>query len=266
MLSKLMKYELKSMMRKFSVIWLGLLAAAALRGLIGFLDKESRLLGFLPSDLLTLVYGALMVAMVVLSIIFVLQRFYNGLLKEEGYLMFTLPVKTSQLVTSKLLTAMIVTIISILVGILSIFCLAPDLLKEIIQGWDGLTQMLTEEVPHWRLLTVEVLILFIVSGLSRILHIYASMALGHLGSKHRIALSVAAYIGLSVVMTVLATGLMHFFKFAAAYDSFLSMIESMPSFGAVQLFLGLMLVICVVPGAAFYIITERILAKRLNLE
>lgn len=42
-----------------------------------------------------------MVALFVLTMIVIIQRFYKGLLCDEGYLMFTLPVKPWQLIATK---------------------------------------------------------------------------------------------------------------------------------------------------------------------
>ena len=44
---------------------------------------------------------AVIVAIFVMNVIIVIQRFWNGLLQEEGYLMFTLPVTTRSLILSK---------------------------------------------------------------------------------------------------------------------------------------------------------------------
>lgn len=71
-----------------------------------------------------LVYFGLCVAIAVVTFLVVVQRFYKGLLGQEGYLMFTLPVPTWQLTLSKLVGATIMTILSGIVGILSVFILA----------------------------------------------------------------------------------------------------------------------------------------------
>ena len=55
----------------------------------------------------------------------VIQRFFRGLLGDEGYLMHTLPVSPWQLIGSKLLCAVVTTLLSIVVAILSILLIMP---------------------------------------------------------------------------------------------------------------------------------------------
>ena len=84
------------------------------------MNTASSFLASLPVFIPAMLYVALCIAVVVLAIVFIIQRFYNGLLKDEGYLMFTLPVKTWQLIKAKGLTALIVTVISGVIGISSV--------------------------------------------------------------------------------------------------------------------------------------------------
>ena len=61
------------------------------------------LLGILCSP-----FVAVIVGMMIMTLILVIRRFWNGLLKEEGYLAFTLPVEVWQLIVSKVIVAAIV--------------------------------------------------------------------------------------------------------------------------------------------------------------
>ncbi|MEI3280961.1 MAG: hypothetical protein V8R46_09675 [Eubacterium ramulus] len=70
-----------------------------------------------------LIYGLLIVALMIVTIVMVLQRFYKNLLKGEGYLMHTLPVPTWMLVASKVISSLIWILLSIAVLFVSIFVL-----------------------------------------------------------------------------------------------------------------------------------------------
>ena len=67
--------------------------------------------------------GGLLAVVMVLAIIaacflvffIICAHFYRNLMTDEGYLTFTLPVKTSEILWSKLITAMLWTIISVVV-------------------------------------------------------------------------------------------------------------------------------------------------------
>ena len=96
MLGKLMKYDLRSGIRTFSLIWIGLALLGAINGLtIRFVlagDTQSGLVSFVFGVLPMILLVALYVAMGIFVLVFIIDRFYKGLLGNEGYLMFTLPV------------------------------------------------------------------------------------------------------------------------------------------------------------------------------
>ena len=63
--------------------------------------------------------------MFVATLIVVIQRFYKSLLGDEGYLMFTIPVKAWQNILNKLLVSMLWTFTSTVIGFGSILILVP---------------------------------------------------------------------------------------------------------------------------------------------
>ena len=150
MLGKLMKYDLRSGIRTFALIWIGLAALAAINGLtlrIAFDgDIQSKLANFIITVLPMVLLVALYVAMGIFMLVFIINRFYKGLLGDEGYLMFTLPVSVSEHIGSKLLTSMIFQIGSFAVAVLSgglLFAvLAPANLREITAAVRDMTDYL----------------------------------------------------------------------------------------------------------------------------
>ena len=142
MLKKLLKYEFKATARTYGGMYLALLAASVLFG--GSVrrwngtnsDTYSTLVG-----LLSLVYTAVIIGTVVVTIMTIVQRFYRNLLGREGYLMHTLPVTETQLVTSKLISSTVWSLCSILAaclsfGILAVLMMADmDLLGQLPLMW-----------------------------------------------------------------------------------------------------------------------------------
>ena len=142
MLKKLLKYEFKATARTYGGMYLALLAASVLFG--GSVwrwnstnsDAYSTLVG-----LLSLVYTAVIIGTVVVTIMTIVQRFYRNLLGREGYLMHTLPVTETQLVTSKLISSTVWSLCSILAaclsfGILAVLMMADmDLLEQLPRMW-----------------------------------------------------------------------------------------------------------------------------------
>ena len=112
MTGKLMKYEFRSVFKQIGVIWAALPAVAILTSFTGWIyarsalaQENDQLLGALLARIPMFLYVGLFIALVVATLFVVVMRFYKGLLKEEGYLMHTLPVKEWQLITSKGVTA-----------------------------------------------------------------------------------------------------------------------------------------------------------------
>ena len=94
MLGKLLKYDLRSMLKQFAFIWPAALVMAVVnRFTIGLLDSGDTF-PELVSGMSMLIYVFILMALYVVSLLFIIQRFYKGLLGDEGYLMFTLPVKS----------------------------------------------------------------------------------------------------------------------------------------------------------------------------
>ena len=96
MLFKLLKYDFRAMWKQFSLIWGAALVLALVNRFTLFRNAESGL----HSGLLMFAFGAVIAAMLVICISFVLDRFGRGLLGSEGYLMHTLTVHPWQLVAS----------------------------------------------------------------------------------------------------------------------------------------------------------------------
>lgn len=93
-----MKYEFRSVFKQIGVIWAALPAVAILTSFTGWIyarsalaQENNQLLGALLARIPMFLYVGLFIALVVATLFVVVMRFYKGLLKEEGYLMHTLP-------------------------------------------------------------------------------------------------------------------------------------------------------------------------------
>lgn len=127
MLGKLLKYDFRSMWKQFSVIWPAALILAFLNRftMFGMDNPGGSAFGEWMGVISMGLFGGVCFTMVILSAVFVLTRFYKGLLGDEGYLMHTLPVRSWQLVLSKLICALATTVVNGIVGILAMFLMMP---------------------------------------------------------------------------------------------------------------------------------------------
>ncbi len=289
MFRKLCKYEFRSLVRTLAPAYLAVIAVTIINTFIGLgsitnghLNRAlagnsifSSLISILQGVSM-FVYFGVMVALGVLTLIIIIQRFYKGLLSDEGYLMFTLPVEPWQLIAAKGTVAFIMSIASMLVAMLSILILVCGTMgpmtffSELARNWTALMSELSRWLPLWPVYLIEFLLISIIGGLASLYQIYFSMALGHLSGKHRIMMSVVAYIAISTILNIVfGFGIVFLGNFPPIQNLFYRM-SSIPFTEWSYLFLQLLFLGSFLVGlfqfALLFFGTERILAKRLNLE
>lgn len=275
MTGRLIKYELRSSIKLMGVIWAALIVTSFLFSIssnfMGNIMRSSSIASTLINlfqGITGMLYIAVFIATAAASVVIIIMRFYKGLLSDEGYLMHTLPVKPWQLITAKGVSALIIVCASVIVSILSIMILAgTGSIGAIVEFCDLIREMFREE-PKVILVAAEFLVLAILSLLKSIYQIYASLSIGQLAGKHRILLSLGAYVGINIVITVLAVLIMMLLDVTGALSGWSSVsvntVNDMLNAG--QTVLGFAAAVTVIQLAAFHVITERILSLRLNLQ
>lgn len=259
MLWKLLKYDFRSMWKQFSIIWPAALVIALVnRFTLPFEQGHANLEmgdGGLLSVITMSVFVGVLIAMFVVSMVFILKRFYQGLLGDEGYLMHTLPVKTWQLVASKLICAVFVTVVNTIVAVLAMFLLFPIHWTELLdmELWQIIFRGLAKH-PDTLLYLAEFCLLLLSLLILSLTMVYLAMAIGHLFQRRRVLMSVVAFFAIDIVI--------NFVTNFVGNRNFLGTLLEMDNHAALLLFAVLMLI----PAALFFAGTSYILKKRLNLE
>ena len=218
MLGKLIKHEFRATARIMlpvmgALLALALLANLSMRGLTGGLIDVMVLKIFFI--LVIVFFGIGVVATAVMAVVIMVSRFYRNLLKDEGYLMFTLPVSVHELVWAKLIVSLVwfvaTALLIFLVMSLTAFNLMNTNLEMIIEGfpsWTEIRQFLSEAGVLGRVTTLffQGLLAVVLGTLSTCLHFYAAMSLGHMFTKNKILLSVVFFVGFSFVFNLLEMG------------------------------------------------------------
>ena len=273
MTGKLIKYEFRSVIRQIGVLWAATPIMAIIFMLIDkfYMQSEAFETGksAFASTLQIIsgfVYAGVFLALLVATVLIVLQRFYKGLLRDEGYLMHTLPVKPWQLITAKGFTAFVVVIISGIIAVISIFFLmgVSISISDLGELLGDIFGMYSDE-PVYILYTIEAVLLMALAILKSIYKTYASMSIGQLSDNHKILISVAAYIGISVAIMFI-TGVFLQFMDGEMFEGLIDYFSSLSRFKGVQLVVAGYLLYLGVQLAAFHITSERLLTKKLNLD
>lgn len=259
MLWKLLKYEFRAIWRQFAILWpAALVLALAKRFTLPLVDHN------LPSSaggngiLVTItmsVFVGVLFTMVVVSMIFIIKRFYQGLMGDEGYLMHTLPVQTWQLVASKLICAVVVTAINAVIAVLSMFLLMPVQWMELFSGelWEAVLRGLAKH-PDTMLYLAEFALLALAVLVFGLTTLYLAMAIGHLFQRRRALMSVVAFFAIDILCNVVTDAMDRWGLLKICLDA--------TDHGSIWLCILLM----AVPAALFFAGTSYVLRHRLNLE
>lgn len=261
MFGKLLKYDLKAVGRIMIPCWIGMFLTGILWAhedlkydsyVSGhyYMEKTSEI-----SEDMLMILGLLFVMLIALALIMnlivVIQYFWKGLLKEEGYLMFTLPVTERRLILSKAVSAMLISAGTLTVGILLVVAIEimsktemQDLLEFYFDGFD----------TYWQGI-LFVVILLLCNMLKGIYMLYAAMSMGQLASKNRFLCAAGAFCCLMVGTYVFQTIIMYAAALISGQDMLYAFENNAVMFGC----LAAEIVI-------FHIITEYILSNKLNLE
>lgn len=219
MFGKLMKYELRYLIRIFAPMWAAVVALCVMtRITIGpkltgnnlYIEGEEAVL---PAILGVITVFAIMTMMIVATVVLI-QRFYKGMYGDEGYLMFTLPVTTGQLIHSKALTALIMMVATEVVTMIGVL-----IMMAYKQLWNGeaMGMSIPElwqyflEIMHQNGISNGMLGLYVFWGLAasliaiaaEIYMVYLAISIGQMWKKHPVAGGILAFYGINIIISVI---------------------------------------------------------------
>ena len=275
MLSKLLKHEFRATGRTMLPVYAAVVVLAVLANFsIRVIDRSVHTLLTIFCGLIIAAFVIGIIAAGIMTVVMMIKRFYTNYLKDEGYLMHTLPVSVHELVWSKMIVSVVWFAATFLV-----ICLVI-LLTALIQTGTSLAQFFAG-FPSWAeikaalaeagirsgdlwLFGLEMLLAIIVAGLYTCLHFYAAMSLGHMFAKDKILLSIVFFVGISFVLSLATTGYgsARFYSLEAS-DATLETVKEALRLG--QAIMGEMLLIELVQSAVLYVATVLGLKRGLNL-
>lgn len=277
MLKKLLKYDLKSIFKYWwiaAIVSIGLSIAGGLAISITTSDKD------VPAFIGVLVVFSILFAIIgifafpILTYILAYVRYYKNFFTDEGYLTFTLPVKRSQLLNSKLISNLLVMFCSGIVIFADIFILIAlgvgnDFYNEVIMPISNAIAKLfnsisTSDCIYLCLIILAAIAILILITVFSTLMIFACITFAAVITKKA---KVIAAIGIYYVANWVITGFMQL-VYIFGITSIDNLISTMPeSVGvptvtimlyAVVVFLGLLCLL-------LYTLNYFMLDRKLNL-
>lgn len=257
MLGKLLKYEFKATSKMLLPLY-GVIIALTLINRIFLEDtfqSASTNASFEWVKALILVgYILILIASGIITTIIIILRFYKNMLKDEGYLMNTLPVSTESNILSKLIAAVSWLIIAQIVIILSVMIIIPG-----NYGFEGVSSMYGwfDSYVDMNNLMITSLLLSMIDMIKKILILYASMCIGQLAKKSKVFCSFVAFIGIKFIVSIIngIVGISSSNRYISVFTESISEVSILPSVVTSIIIIVLLFFVC-----------SKILKEKLNLE
>ncbi|HWT75593.1 MAG TPA: hypothetical protein VN258_12880 [Mobilitalea sp.] len=261
MLSKLFKHEMKATARLLLPIYLILAVLTIMDRIVIYLHIFKGVLAIIPG-FITFAYVISLIAIIVVSSVIIIIRFYKNLMTDEGYLMFTLPVKSYELINSKLLASVIWTVASfagVIVSLLIIFSGSPQF-SQLPNVWREMVSVIKSQLGDTTtIFAIEMILMIIISIPNSILMIYVSIAVGQFFNGHKVLGSFAAYIGISTAIQIFTTVITVIFSLL--FRNAVSDINTIT-----QIMFPVEILFLLVLNVAYYWVTNFIFNRKLNLD
>ncbi len=215
MFRKLLKNDLKTAWKFLWVLWLMALSAAAVGvGMMRIISAAENTTLIAVGTLTMMAVAFTIFGSWVASLFLLLGSFYKSRFTDQGYLTFTLPVSTHDVLLSSYLTSALGIVVSALVTVLSfgilLFFGISDFDGQRVQMIGMCFQRLPELIDifgGWNIVLFAVYIL--VAALSELVTVMLAITIGAaIAKKHKIFSAIAVYYGIHMVLSfIYGTGL-----------------------------------------------------------
>ena len=277
MLSKLLKYEFKATSRMFLPVYAVLIGAGIIQKLMinfGFYNDHRGLFSNIVGSLVPSLIGAAAIAVFVVTLVAMINRFRKRLLGREGYLMFTLPVSTTQLILSKAIAVLIWTVLSCIVSAATIAVLLYGReFNSFITDCVNTVAKTAQEcgTANMAMFFIEAVLIVLFGIVDFTLMVYLCLSIGQLSNKHRGLCSIGAFVGINFVLKNIVLAIISNVIFSDKFvpPFYYTSTGPLTATAILQAFNAFMLaglVAVIIELLIYFFITKYILSNKLNLE
>ncbi len=275
MFAKLLKYDCRAV---FKYWWIGAISSLILSLLGGLCIQIIDVDYTSYQSIQTLAVLGLvlccvgLVIFLFLSEILVIIRFYKHFFTDEGYLTFTLPVKKTTLLNSKIVMSLIFTVVSVVIFAFDVLIMLSVGIPEDFyrkEVWSDIFLMLQDIFKTlggysaaYIILGIAIIISLLIA---QMLFIFLCITLAaSITSKHKVLAAIGIYYG----ATALTSTVVQLMSIGGIYTVF-ELIDAMgenATFMSIAFVMFGLLGIVVAAAAAIYALETYLLDRRLNLE
>lgn len=274
MFSKLVKYEWKALFKQNAVIFLTLVLSSIVAALLFIFTGDVENFSNIFIVPVIFLYYILLIATPFATMIVFAVRFFSSTYGNEGYLTNTLPIKSHQIVLSKVLVGAIYSIIINLLVLLSMFTVISSWLAFGADVPFAEIQLVFSDLPTVKEITgisptaliIYFVITYIISAFSGIMMVVGAVSFGQLWKKHKVLGSIVSYVGIYFVLQLLSS--IFIFPITTKLTTDLMISNDPTSFfqDYVHLLLTYIPILSFVMLVALFFISNHILKKKINLD
>ncbi|MBQ1171394.1 MAG: hypothetical protein IIX48_02170 [Lachnospiraceae bacterium] len=229
-----------------------------------FTDTQTTMLGVVFSFYI-IIYIVSVFAIVLVMKYYFFLRYYKNLFTDQGYLMHTLPVKSTDLINSKLIiavlwqfiTGIVVAICIVLISFSFTNIFAELSITDFAEAFHDI-EIELEELMKGIPLIVSAVICGLISPVFEMLLMYMAVGIGQLSKKNRLLLSILVLIGIYIGKRFISSLL--------SFPLQMFVINEDPSLTSVNIGSVLLTLAIVGSTVGLYFLNKYFIEKKLNLE
>lgn len=270
MLGKLMKHEFRATGRVMGPLYLTLLLlAAGANGSVRLLSSTRNRFLTAMGGVELFAFGLVIVALCVMTLVVMINRFRTNLLGDEGYVTLTLPASVHEQVWAKLIVSTVWAFVSVaaicLAAMIAMFRVAY--VNSFVESIRSIMRQMTSYYAlNGTAFVLELLALFIVGCFCCCLEFYAAMSVGHSFANHKTLLSVVFFFLFQIVMQVIGTWGLFTTGSSGWIENLFDRLSPVNGVAAIHALMGFSILATAIIAAVYYFLTTYMLSRHLNLE
>ncbi len=259
MLKKLLKYDFKTLLHTLLPVYGISLILSILSNLFIRISKITPIFR-VPMALITGLSILVCIGIVFITFIIGIVNFYRQTVKDEGYLLHTLPVSKNSIIISKLTSLIVMEFLSLIVTLVTLTItvnLDPTKIIDVIK-------LVIERLQDYKFTSFLVVLTVLIGQITNTLLIFVSISFGQRHSTNKLLYSiiygVVIYNITQVITTVIYLPILLNNKYVDALN------ETIPESSILNIMLIIAMGTSLVIGIIYYILTKKNLENKLNLE
>ena len=271
MLSKLIKYDIRSTWRDFAGVYLSILL-----GVLILPPLFNHFVNPIVNTVAVFIAIGIIIATIVVMVATLFKIFNANVFSKEGYLTMTLPVSSSQIVVSKLLVSSMWIILTGIVAAIGLCIFVLNMHVAPIAEMAAVFQKFMSMFDSRGIFAIVLLIIaMIISAVKEISKLFLACSIAHLKqlNRFRVPAGILSYFMFSWLETLIVQAFGLVLSFVPAADEYARQLEAMNDPSSIQEFIGLFngvmavgMLYALVLTAVYSVGTIWILNRKLDLD